>query len=349
MTSLVHFFAFVQPKCHILAGGDHVNVFGVELATVNGAGVSLGSQYCSRARLCLPAMHFSVRRSGEDELCVGREAGLQRLSFCVGVTYEGMDGLSLKGVQESNHGSVGRNQDQLSVGREFHLGPIAVFFSFQLESGKGSLIVGSQVVQFDGLGVDAGGEDEAFGVESGHRTRIQFHDSLGHGNPQIPQTESLVRRTAEERIVDRRHAETRDLLRMAGEVADVFVVVEGEISDGIVQLGAGVDGSVIRVSPPDEIDAIFPAIENSPRHSAHAVVNGDGVIVGGANDGLSVGEEAERVDSTFVRAEHFGDPQTAHRVVSQMHRFFLPRCRSSNDFGFELFLRHLLIKQIKEF
>ena len=76
---------------------------------------------------------------------------------------------------------------------------------------------------------------------------------------------------------------------------------------------------VAHVFLPNEIDAIFAAIENSPGNSAHAVVNGDGVIVRGTHDGLPVGEKAERVDTTFVRAKHFGDPQTANRIVSQMH------------------------------
>ena len=36
---------------------------------------------------------------------------------------------------------------------------------------------------------------------------------------------------------------------MTGEVADVLVVVEGEISYGIIQLSTGVDGGIVSVSP----------------------------------------------------------------------------------------------------
>ena len=53
----------------------------------------------------------------------------------------------------------------------------------------------------------------------------------------------------EECIVDRRHAETSHLLGMAGEVSNVLVIVEGEISNRIVHLRTGVNGCVVCMGP----------------------------------------------------------------------------------------------------
>lgn len=86
-----------------------MNIMGVELTTVNCAGVSLRSENRSSTGLRSPAMHLPVGGSSEDKLSVGREAGFQRLSFGVCAADEGMDRLSGEGVEESDHGSVRRN------------------------------------------------------------------------------------------------------------------------------------------------------------------------------------------------------------------------------------------------
>ena len=48
----------------------------------------------------------------------------------------------------------------------------------ELERGEGALVEAPEVVQLDALRVDAGGEDEALGVEGGDRAASQVHEAL---------------------------------------------------------------------------------------------------------------------------------------------------------------------------
>ena len=62
----VHFLSLVEPERDVLTSGDHVDVFGIELTTVNCASVSFRCQNCPCAGLRLPAMNFTVSGTCEE-------------------------------------------------------------------------------------------------------------------------------------------------------------------------------------------------------------------------------------------------------------------------------------------
>ena len=137
--------------------------------------VFLGGEDHFGAGLDVPAMKFAVRRSGEEILGIGREGGFERLTSVIGMTSERVRHVTFEGVDEANGGAVGVDQDGTAVRRELESRPVGAVPLRRSGSGgvhqkaaKRPFIVGSQVVQFDALGVYASGEDQAFRIEGRH-------------------------------------------------------------------------------------------------------------------------------------------------------------------------------------
>ncbi len=119
---------------------------------------------------------------------------------------KGMKQVSVVGIDELDQRSVCRDQDELAVGAELEAGPLDVLVARvprYLEVREGSLLERAQIVQLDGVRADTGGEDQAFGVEVGHRAAGQMHEAQADRVTQVPQANRVVERAREELVVHR--------------------------------------------------------------------------------------------------------------------------------------------------
>ena len=73
--------------------------------------------------------------TGEDIVRIGRKRGLERIANFVNMTLEAVLDCAVKGIEQTNHGPVGRDQNVPSVRTELKAGPVAV--DFRLESNDG--------------------------------------------------------------------------------------------------------------------------------------------------------------------------------------------------------------------
>ena len=190
-------------------------------------------------------------------MVVGGKGGLERVADFVDVAFEAVLDVAVVGVDQTDDGTVGRDQDVPTVRTELQPRPIAVNLTIQsakmrhlgsennddedyddndndndvrsrkqtrlntariLEGRKRSLVESSEVVEFDCVGLHADAEDESLGVEGGHRSRREIHQALAVVATQIPQAQRPIQRTGNEEIVGRRHAQAGHLLRMPGKV-----------------------------------------------------------------------------------------------------------------------------------
>ena len=125
----------------------------------------------------VPAVEFAVRRAGKQILCVGREGGFEGLTSGIGMTSERVRHVTLESVDESNGRSVGEDEDGPTVRRELKSRPVGLAVRrrggrrrrrVDVEVAKRPFVVGTQVVEFDALGVYASSEDQAFRIERRH-------------------------------------------------------------------------------------------------------------------------------------------------------------------------------------
>jgi len=143
------------------------------------------------------------------------------------MTLEAVLQLAVKGVEQTNHGPVGRDQNVPSVRTELKAGPVAVDFRLEFESGEGSLVESPEIVELDDVGFHADAEDESFGIESGDGARREIHEPLTIVAAEIPQPKGGIQGSRNEEIVGRRHGQTGDSVRMPRKVTDIFIVMEG--------------------------------------------------------------------------------------------------------------------------
>lgn len=105
-------------------------------------------------------------------------------------------------IDEAHHVAVGPNQHHLAIGREFQSGPLHAWgFGTQLEAREGPFIEGTEVVELDGFGVDACGEDQAFRIESSNRPTDHVHQTLTVLRTEVPQTYGFVQGARQESVV----------------------------------------------------------------------------------------------------------------------------------------------------
>lgn len=185
-------------------------------------------------------------------------------------------------VDQPNDRSVGADQDRLAVLRELQAGPVAFLLLVQQECHERTLVEGPQVVQLDGLGVDAGGEDQTFGIEGGDGTSLKVHHALAVRTPQVPDPQGLVQRAGDESVVDGRNVQRRHLLGVAGEVPQVLVVMEAQVTDRVVDLRRAVDRRRVAVSEVNQVHAVLLGVDGSRLCSLLAVVEHNLVIVAAA-------------------------------------------------------------------
>ena len=153
----------------------------------------------------VPAVEFAVRRAGEQILGVGREGGFEGLTSGIGMTSERVRHVTLEGVDESNGRSVGEDEDGPTVRRELESRPVGLAVRrrcgrrrVHVEIAERPFVVGTQVVEFDALGVYASSEDQAFRIEGGHLYFCgERDDEEEYGLREAPSRERL--RTTEKR------------------------------------------------------------------------------------------------------------------------------------------------------
>lgn len=143
---------------------------------------------------------------------------------------------NLERIDESNNRPIRTNQDRLSVPAELQPRPVAVLLLVQLERDKGTSVEGAHVVQLNALGINARRKDQSIRIVGSHGSSTQIHHALTIRRAQVPQSQSLVQCSTEESVVQRTDAQRNDLIRVAGEVAQVLVVVQAEVADRVVNL-----------------------------------------------------------------------------------------------------------------
>ena len=144
------------------------------------------------ARVGIPDMHSTISGATKYKLGVWTEAGLNGYPLIVKMACEGLQRGAMESINESDDAAVGGYQDGLAVPAELEACPVALLLLGELEVGEGALVEATQVVELDGLGVDARGEYEAFGVVGGDRPPGHVHDAVAVGRAQVPEPQRLV-------------------------------------------------------------------------------------------------------------------------------------------------------------
>lgn len=132
---------------------------------------------------------------------------------------------------------------------------------------------------------------------------------------QIPQSQGLVHGAREERVLDRADAQRHYLLSVAWEVSYVFVVVQTEVSDGIVDLGTTVYRGVLGVGEVYQVNPIFLGVNRAHLRTLLAVVDDDLVILRARDECVTIRREVDAVYPIRVLAEYLGHLEAPHHVV----------------------------------
>lgn len=225
----------------------------------------------------------------------------------------------MKGVNQPDDGPVRTNQDGLAVPGELQPRPVALLLLVQLERHERSLVEGPQIVQLDALRVDPGREDEPLRIVRRNGTPVQVHHPLTIGRPQIPQPQRFVQRSRQKSILHRRNVQRNDLLRVARKVPQIFVVVQTQVPDRVVDLRRTVDGRIVGVCKVDQIHPVLLRVDRPDLGALLAIVQHDLVVLAATYQHLPVGREVDRVDLVRVFPEHFGHFEAANDRVDQLH------------------------------
>lgn len=196
-----------------------------------------------------------------------------------------------EGVEEEVAGPVGAEEDRLAVVRELKPSPVASdggrgesqLVGAEVESSEGGLIVVAQVVEEDGGGGCGGdGDDSSGGVEGSEvgGRKVQF--ALGVRGVEGPEADGIVLGAGEKSVRGRGYGDGGDGGGVGAEVADVLVVVGGEVADGVVAgFGAGVEDALGVVGEAGEVGAVFFGEEGLHVRAFAGVVELEGVVVAG--------------------------------------------------------------------
>lgn len=120
---------------------------------------------------------------------------------------------------------------------------------------------------------------------------------------------------------------------MAGEISEVFVVVEAQIANGVVDFGGTVDGRVVSVREVYQVDAVLLGIDRSRLGAFFAVVDNDLIVFRTGNEMFAVGREVDGVDFVGILAEDFGHLEAPNDAVYEFHLhsvFAGINCRAGN-------------------
>jgi len=102
---------------------------------------------------------------------------------------------------------------------------------------------------------------------------------------------------------------------VAREVAQILVVVQAQIPDGVVHLGGAVDGRVVGMCEVDQIHAVLLRVHRARLRPLFAVVNHDLVVLAARNQVFPIGRKVDGVDLVRVLAEDLGHFEAAHHGI----------------------------------
>ena len=106
---------------------------------------------------------------------------------------------------------------------------------------------------------------------------------------------------------------------MPGKVANVLVVVEAEVADRVVDLGAAVYGRVLGVGEVYEVDAILFGVDGAHLRALLAVVDNDLIVLRAGDERVAGRGEVDAIDAVRVLAEDFCHLEAPHDVVDELH------------------------------
>lgn len=106
---------------------------------------------------------------------------------------------------------------------------------------------------------------------------------------------------------------------MTGKVTYILVVVQAEIADRVVDLGAAVYRGVLRVSEVYQVDAVLLRVDRPHLRALLAVVYDDLVILRAGDQGVTVRREVDAVYPIGVLAEYLGHLEAPHHMVDELH------------------------------
>jgi hypothetical protein len=116
------------------------------------------------------------------------------------------------------------------------------------------------------------------------------------GRGQVPEPDGVVARAGEEGVGGGAEGYRGHGVGVAFEVADVRVVVRGEVADRVVDFGACVDNALRVVREARQVHAVFLRLELFGMFTLLTVVNLERVVVAGYNGKFACVIEVERGD-----------------------------------------------------
>lgn len=109
-----------------------------------------------------------------------------------------------------------------------------------------------------------------------------MHDALTVWRSKVPKPKRFVERAGDKGVINRRYIERCDFLRVAREVAQIFVVVKTQIANSIVDLCGAMNSGVVAVSEMNQIHTIFLRIDGSRLSPFLTIVKNNLIVVAAA-------------------------------------------------------------------
>lgn len=227
--------------------------------------------------------------------------------------------LALKGVQDEVARAGGGEEEIFAIVAELESSPALCGSLTEVDKGtlnvlhvkgcKGRLVEVPHVVQEDGLSRRrSNGDDARGGVVGGEVGAMQVEGALWRRGAEIPELDSVVERGGQEGVVAGTHGQRGDTLGMTFEVANVTVVMGGEVADAIVDLCRGVDDGVGMVGEASQGTAILLGLELFCMGTGFGVVDLERVIGPGEEEELARGV---KVEGSAMDARGFEELQRA--------------------------------------
>lgn len=146
-----------------------------------------------------------------------------------------------------------------------------------------------------------------------------MHKPLTIRRPQVPQPQRSVHRPRQEGVFNRGQAQRHHFLSVPWEVPNVLVIVQRQVSDGVVDFSRTVDRSVLSVGEVYQIHSVLLAVHGPDLGAFFAVVNHYLVVLAAGYERLAARGEIYAVDFVGVLAEHLRDPEAPDHLVYQFH------------------------------
>ena len=204
-----------------------------------------------------------------------------------------------EGVQQQVPGcAVAADEQRFAVVGEFELGPVAWGVrAQQVEGREGGFVVVAEVVQEDRRRAAARDGDDGRGrVVRCEVGGGEVEAALRRGRRERPQADGVVEGARQEGVACRAEGERRDGRGVPFEVAQELVVVRGEVADGVVDFGAGVEDGLRVVREAGEVGAVFFGEERFDLFAFFGVVELERLVVAGREQEFPRVVEVQRCD-----------------------------------------------------